>query len=88
MKTLSKLKLHELGIEQSDFINKKAQNAILGGKVLIACRCGFYGDFLSDCYVCPYGDIYSCLNWAGEQCGGHGATCSGETGGFGLDECN
>ena len=84
MRTINKLKLLEHGVGQSDFIKKKAQTTILGGKIIIGCRCGRYGNFITECFVCPYGDIESCLVWAHQQCGNeYGATCSGE----GLEGC-
>ena len=88
MRTINKLKLLEHGIGQSDFIKKKAQIAILGGKILIACRCGFYGDFKSDCFVCPFGDIEPCITWGYSECGAEDSvTCSGETGALALNGC-
>ena len=77
MKTLSKLVLREHGIKQSDFVSKKAQQSLVGGKGDIMCRCGFYGGYTSSCWSC-YGSIEDCLTIAGQICSGDGATCSGE----------
>ena len=89
MRTINKLKLLEHGIGQSDFVNKKGQKAIIGGEILIACRCGFYGGFTTGCFVCPEGDIQSCLTWGYSKCGAEDSvTCSGETGVPELEGCN
>ena len=89
MRTINKLKLLEHGIGQSDFIKKKAQTAILGGNDdPIICRCGFYGNYTSDCLLCPHDYLNECLDWAVYyDCGAGGATCSKDTGVKGL-QCN
>ena len=88
MKTLSRLILHEHGIEQSNFINKKAQTEILGGRIFVVCRCGFYGDFLTDCFVCENNFSFeTCLEESQMLCEGTGSTCTADPENYTLIGC-